>query len=120
MLQRKRNNSVLFIQTPEEEDDEEKEQDKANRTARVQPTPQTRDALAESPNTPNADRRKYETSDASLLYRIRTLNPQVCYWESSCRTVGMRNFRRNVLMCLGSRLRSGTRSPSLRGKLDLG
>lgn len=46
------------LQTPEEKDEEEKEQDKANRTARVQPTPQTRDATAESPNTPGADRRK--------------------------------------------------------------
>lgn len=53
--------SFFFIQTPEEEDDEEKELDKANRTARVQPTPQTKDALAESPNTPNADRRKYDS-----------------------------------------------------------
>lgn len=51
----------FFFQTPEEEDDEEKEQDKANRTARVQPTPQTKDTLAESPNTPNADRRKYDS-----------------------------------------------------------
>uniref|UniRef100_UPI0037E775EC protein phosphatase 1 regulatory subunit 12C isoform X2 n=1 Tax=Semicossyphus pulcher TaxID=241346 RepID=UPI0037E775EC len=46
--------------TPEEKDDEEKEQDKANRTARVQPTPQTRDVTAESPNTPNTDRRKFQ------------------------------------------------------------
>uniref|UniRef100_A0A3Q1CTV5 cGMP-dependent protein kinase interacting domain-containing protein n=1 Tax=Amphiprion ocellaris TaxID=80972 RepID=A0A3Q1CTV5_AMPOC len=47
--------------TPEEKDEEEdKEQDKANRTARVQPTPQTRDIAAESPNTPNADRRKFQ------------------------------------------------------------
>uniref|UniRef100_A0A8C4EYW6 cGMP-dependent protein kinase interacting domain-containing protein n=1 Tax=Dicentrarchus labrax TaxID=13489 RepID=A0A8C4EYW6_DICLA len=46
--------------TPEEKDEEEKEQDKANRTARVQPTPQMRDAAAESPNTPNADRRKFQ------------------------------------------------------------
>ncbi|XP_044044767.1 protein phosphatase 1 regulatory subunit 12C isoform X3 [Siniperca chuatsi] len=46
--------------TPEEKDEEDKEQDKANRTARVQPTPQTRDAAAESPNTPNADRRKFQ------------------------------------------------------------
>ncbi|XP_044202424.1 protein phosphatase 1 regulatory subunit 12C isoform X1 [Thunnus albacares] len=46
--------------TPEEKDEEEKEQDKANRTARVQPTPQTRDATAESPNTPGADRRKFQ------------------------------------------------------------
>ncbi|XP_030601414.1 protein phosphatase 1 regulatory subunit 12C isoform X2 [Archocentrus centrarchus] len=44
----------------EEEEKEEKEQDKANRTARVQPTPQTRDAAAESPSTPNADRRKFQ------------------------------------------------------------
>ncbi|AWP06285.1 putative protein phosphatase 1 regulatory subunit 12C isoform 2 [Scophthalmus maximus] len=44
--------------TLEEKDEEEKEQDKANRTARVQPTPQTRDP--ESPNTPNADRRKFQ------------------------------------------------------------
>ncbi|XP_060948127.1 protein phosphatase 1 regulatory subunit 12C isoform X2 [Limanda limanda] len=50
----------LFDKTPEEKDDEEKEQDKANRTARVQPTPQTRDAAAESPNAPNADRRKFQ------------------------------------------------------------
>nr|XP_046258421.1 protein phosphatase 1 regulatory subunit 12C isoform X2 [Scatophagus argus] len=46
--------------TPEERDDEEKEQDKAQRTARVQPTPQTKDATPESPNTPNADRRKFQ------------------------------------------------------------
>lgn len=49
--------------TPEEKGEEEKEQDKANRTARVQPTPQTRDAAAESPNTPNTpntDRRKFQ------------------------------------------------------------
>ncbi|XP_022595794.1 protein phosphatase 1 regulatory subunit 12C-like [Seriola dumerili] len=46
--------------TPEEKDEEEKEQDKANRTARVQPTPQTRDNTADSPNTPNADRRKFQ------------------------------------------------------------
>lgn len=46
--------------TPEEKDEEEKEQDKANRTARVQPTPQTRDTTADSPNNPNADRRKFQ------------------------------------------------------------
>ncbi|XP_070683977.1 protein phosphatase 1 regulatory subunit 12C [Pempheris klunzingeri] len=46
--------------TPEEKNVEEKEQDKANRTARVQPTPQTRDAAAESPNTPSTDRRKFQ------------------------------------------------------------
>lgn len=49
-------------QTPtdkeEEEEEEEKQQDKASRTARVQPTPQTRDAAAESPSTPSSDRRK--------------------------------------------------------------
>uniref|UniRef100_A0A3P9MDE6 Protein phosphatase 1, regulatory subunit 12C n=1 Tax=Oryzias latipes TaxID=8090 RepID=A0A3P9MDE6_ORYLA len=38
------------VQTPEEKDEEEKEQDKASRTARVQPTPQARDVAAESPN----------------------------------------------------------------------
>ncbi|KAM3864686.1 protein phosphatase 1 regulatory subunit 12C [Diretmus argenteus] len=46
--------------TPEEKDEEEKEQDRANRTARVQPTPQKKDTLAESPNTPNTDRRKFQ------------------------------------------------------------
>ncbi|KAK9540326.1 hypothetical protein VZT92_002787 [Zoarces viviparus] len=46
--------------TPEEKGEEEHEQDKANRTARVQPTPQAREAAAESPNTPNTDRRKFQ------------------------------------------------------------
>ncbi|KAI3352727.1 hypothetical protein L3Q82_019314 [Scortum barcoo] len=46
--------------TPEEKDEDEKEQDKANRTARVQPTPQARDATADSPNTPSTDRRKFQ------------------------------------------------------------
>ncbi|XP_075947286.1 protein phosphatase 1 regulatory subunit 12C isoform X3 [Anarhichas minor] len=46
--------------TPEEKGEEEHEQDKANRTARVQPIPQTREAAAESPNTPNTDRRKFQ------------------------------------------------------------
>ncbi|KAM9857246.1 protein phosphatase 1 regulatory subunit 12C [Aulostomus maculatus] len=46
--------------TPEERDEEEKEQDKATPTARVQPTPQTRDATSESPNTPSSDRRKFQ------------------------------------------------------------
>nr|XP_020449792.1 protein phosphatase 1 regulatory subunit 12C isoform X1 [Monopterus albus]XP_020449793.1 protein phosphatase 1 regulatory subunit 12C isoform X1 [Monopterus albus] len=46
--------------TPEEKDEEEEEQDKESRTARVQPTPQTRDATAESPNTPSGDRRKFQ------------------------------------------------------------
>lgn len=48
----------MFDQTPEANDEEEKEQDRANRTARVQPTPQTKDATADSPNTPSADGRK--------------------------------------------------------------
>lgn len=46
--------------TPEANDEEEKEQDRANRTARVQPTPQTKDATADSPNTPSADGRKFQ------------------------------------------------------------
>uniref|UniRef100_A0A8C6SLB1 Protein phosphatase 1, regulatory subunit 12C n=1 Tax=Neogobius melanostomus TaxID=47308 RepID=A0A8C6SLB1_9GOBI len=46
--------------TPEENEEEEKEQDRANRTARVQPTPQTKDSPADSPNTPNSDRRKFQ------------------------------------------------------------
>lgn len=46
--------------TPEETEEEEKEQDRANRTARVQPTPQTKDSPADSPNTPNSDRRKFQ------------------------------------------------------------
>lgn len=46
------------IQTPTDKQEEEKEQDKASRTARVQPTPQMKDAAADSPNAPNADRRK--------------------------------------------------------------
>uniref|UniRef100_A0A8C2WWC5 Protein phosphatase 1, regulatory subunit 12C n=1 Tax=Cyclopterus lumpus TaxID=8103 RepID=A0A8C2WWC5_CYCLU len=50
----------LADKTPEEKSEEEHEQDKANRTARVQPTPQTRGAAAESPNTPNTDRRKFQ------------------------------------------------------------
>ncbi|XP_056136128.1 protein phosphatase 1 regulatory subunit 12C [Lampris incognitus] len=43
--------------TPEEKDEE---QDLANRTARVQPTPQRRDVPAESLNTPSTDRRKFQ------------------------------------------------------------
>ncbi|XP_068445402.1 protein phosphatase 1 regulatory subunit 12C [Clinocottus analis] len=50
----------LADKTSEEKSEEENEQDKANRTAIVQPTPQTRDAAAESPNTPNTDRRKFQ------------------------------------------------------------
>lgn len=46
--------------TPDEKDEEEKEQDKTTPTARVQPTPQTRDASSESPNTPSTDRRKFQ------------------------------------------------------------
>ncbi|XP_054897382.1 protein phosphatase 1 regulatory subunit 12C isoform X1 [Poeciliopsis prolifica] len=41
----------------EEQKEEEKELDKASRTARVQPTPQTREAATESPNAPNADKK---------------------------------------------------------------
>ncbi|XP_033480436.1 protein phosphatase 1 regulatory subunit 12C isoform X5 [Epinephelus lanceolatus] len=52
--------TVSSVDKTPEEKDEEKEQDKANRTARVQPTPQTRDPAAESPNTPNTDRRKFQ------------------------------------------------------------
>uniref|UniRef100_A0A3P8WH04 Protein phosphatase 1, regulatory subunit 12C n=1 Tax=Cynoglossus semilaevis TaxID=244447 RepID=A0A3P8WH04_CYNSE len=44
----------------EKDQDTEKEQEKANRTARVQPTPQSRDAIAESSNTPSSDRRKFQ------------------------------------------------------------
>ncbi|KAM4751405.1 protein phosphatase 1 regulatory subunit 12C [Anableps anableps] len=44
----------------EEQKEEEKEQDKASRTARVQPTPQTREAAAESPNAPNADKKQQQ------------------------------------------------------------
>nr|XP_061792376.1 protein phosphatase 1 regulatory subunit 12C-like [Nerophis lumbriciformis] len=40
--------------------EEEKEQDKASRTARVQPTPHTRDSTSESPNTPTTERRKFQ------------------------------------------------------------
>ncbi|XP_063333032.1 protein phosphatase 1 regulatory subunit 12C isoform X2 [Pelmatolapia mariae] len=46
--------------TPTDKQEEEKEQDKASRTARVQPTPQTKDAAADSPNAPSADRRKFQ------------------------------------------------------------
>lgn len=45
-------------QAAEDKDTELQEQDKQSRTARVQPTPQTKDS--DSPNTPNTDRRKYE------------------------------------------------------------
>uniref|UniRef100_A0A3Q3DPK2 Protein phosphatase 1 regulatory subunit n=1 Tax=Hippocampus comes TaxID=109280 RepID=A0A3Q3DPK2_HIPCM len=38
----------------------DKEQDKAVRTARVQPTPHTRDSTSESPNTPTTERRKFQ------------------------------------------------------------
>ncbi|CAL1602214.1 unnamed protein product [Knipowitschia caucasica] len=44
-----------------EENHEEKEQDdKVTPTARVQPTPQTKDSPADSPNTPSSDRRKFQ------------------------------------------------------------
>ncbi|XP_015231357.1 PREDICTED: protein phosphatase 1 regulatory subunit 12C isoform X2 [Cyprinodon variegatus] len=42
----------------EEQTEEEKEQDKASRTARVQPTPQTREAVVESPSAPVADKKQ--------------------------------------------------------------
>lgn len=45
----------MLAQTADEED---KEQDKANRTARVQPSLQTPDASSESPNTPSTEKRK--------------------------------------------------------------
>ncbi|XP_061833092.1 protein phosphatase 1 regulatory subunit 12C [Nerophis lumbriciformis] len=44
--------------TSEEKEDEE--QDKVIRTARVQPTPHTRDVTYESSNTPTAERRKFQ------------------------------------------------------------
>uniref|UniRef100_A0A8C7CXY8 Protein phosphatase 1 regulatory subunit n=1 Tax=Oncorhynchus kisutch TaxID=8019 RepID=A0A8C7CXY8_ONCKI len=47
-------------QTPEEKDVEERDQDRASRTARVQPTPQRKDPLADSPNNTNPDRRKFQ------------------------------------------------------------
>ncbi|XP_077381714.1 protein phosphatase 1 regulatory subunit 12C isoform X1 [Festucalex cinctus] len=40
--------------------EEDKEQDKSVRTARVQPTPHTRDSTSESPNTPTTERRKFQ------------------------------------------------------------
>ncbi|XP_045072969.1 protein phosphatase 1 regulatory subunit 12C-like isoform X2 [Coregonus clupeaformis] len=46
--------------TPEEKDVEERDQDRASRTARVQPTPQRKDPLADSPNNTNPDRRKFQ------------------------------------------------------------
>ncbi|XP_038835143.1 protein phosphatase 1 regulatory subunit 12C-like isoform X2 [Salvelinus namaycush] len=45
---------------PEEKDVEERDQDRASRTARVQPTPQRKDPLADSPNNTNPDRRKFQ------------------------------------------------------------
>ncbi|XP_055762613.1 protein phosphatase 1 regulatory subunit 12C-like isoform X1 [Salvelinus fontinalis] len=47
-------------QVPEEKDVEERDQDRASRTARVQPTPQRKDPLADSPNNTNPDRRKFQ------------------------------------------------------------
>lgn len=44
------------LQAAEEKDNELPEQDKLTRTARVQPTPQTKDP--DGPNTPSTDRRK--------------------------------------------------------------
>lgn len=63
--------------TPEET--EEEEQDRANRTARVQPTPQSKESPADSPNTPNSDRRKFaapvrdEESESQRKARSRLL-----------------------------------------------
>ncbi|XP_014029122.1 phosphatase 1 regulatory subunit 12C isoform X1 [Salmo salar] len=45
---------------PEEKDVEERDQDRASRTARVQPTPQRKDPVADSPNNTNPDRRKFQ------------------------------------------------------------
>ncbi|NP_001133423.1 phosphatase 1 regulatory subunit 12C [Salmo salar] len=47
-------------QIPEEKDVEERDQDRASRTARVQPTPQRKDPVADSPNNTNPDRRKFQ------------------------------------------------------------
>uniref|UniRef100_A0A8C7P7G7 cGMP-dependent protein kinase interacting domain-containing protein n=1 Tax=Oncorhynchus mykiss TaxID=8022 RepID=A0A8C7P7G7_ONCMY len=47
-------------QTPEEKDVEDRDQDRASRTARVQPTPQRKEPLADSPNNTNPDRRKFQ------------------------------------------------------------
>uniref|UniRef100_A0A3Q2CLC6 Protein phosphatase 1, regulatory subunit 12C n=1 Tax=Cyprinodon variegatus TaxID=28743 RepID=A0A3Q2CLC6_CYPVA len=46
-----------------EQTEEEKEQDKASRTARVQPTPQTREAVVESPSAPVADKKQFQAAD---------------------------------------------------------
>uniref|UniRef100_A0A8C7P4U8 cGMP-dependent protein kinase interacting domain-containing protein n=1 Tax=Oncorhynchus mykiss TaxID=8022 RepID=A0A8C7P4U8_ONCMY len=46
--------------TPEEKDVEDRDQDRASRTARVQPTPQRKEPLADSPNNTNPDRRKFQ------------------------------------------------------------
>lgn len=48
----------MVQQIPEEKDVEERDQDRASRTARVQPTPQRKDPVADSPNNTNPDRRK--------------------------------------------------------------
>uniref|UniRef100_A0A673ZPC1 Protein phosphatase 1, regulatory subunit 12C n=1 Tax=Salmo trutta TaxID=8032 RepID=A0A673ZPC1_SALTR len=47
-------------QIPEDKDVEERDQDRASRTARVQPTPQRKDPVADSPNNTNPDRRKFQ------------------------------------------------------------
>lgn len=52
------------LQAAEEKDKELKVQDKLTRTARVQPTPQTRDP--DGPNAPSTDRRKYEPAQRIL------------------------------------------------------
>lgn len=45
-----------MLQAAEEEEEEVEEQDKLNRTARVEPSPQAKDA--EGATTPSTDRRK--------------------------------------------------------------
>uniref|UniRef100_A0A3B5KGW7 Protein phosphatase 1, regulatory subunit 12C n=1 Tax=Takifugu rubripes TaxID=31033 RepID=A0A3B5KGW7_TAKRU len=53
--------SLNVTQAAEDKDKELQEQDKQNRTARVQPTPQTKDSDSpNTPNTPNTDRRKFQ------------------------------------------------------------
>ncbi|XP_029706103.1 protein phosphatase 1 regulatory subunit 12C [Takifugu rubripes] len=52
---------TLIDPAAEDKDKELQEQDKQNRTARVQPTPQTKDSDSpNTPNTPNTDRRKFQ------------------------------------------------------------
>lgn len=55
-----------MLQAAEQKDKEIKEQDKLNRTARVQPTPQTKDP--DGPNAPSTDRRKYEPAQKDFYH----------------------------------------------------